>query len=101
MALFESEESLLTSKGVLIETAATQPDTNSSITLGVQNHSLETVCLERGYILGSLYPATVIEESGSRSEGRVFECWITPHFNMSSTVSSTFPCNGIHLGKSI
>lgn len=59
---------------MLIETAATQPDTNSSITLAVQNHSLETVCLERGYILGSLYPATVIEESGSRSEGRVFEC---------------------------
>ena len=42
---------------------------NNCVTLAVQNHSLETVCLERGYILGSLYPATVIEESGSRPEG--------------------------------
>ena len=69
VALFESEENVLRSKGLLIETAATQPDTNNCVTLAVQNHSLETVCLERGYILGSLYPATVIEGSGSRSEG--------------------------------
>ena len=69
VALFESEESSLRSKGMLIETAATHPDINSCITLAVQNHSLETVCLERGHILGSLYPATVIEESKSRPEG--------------------------------
>lgn len=68
VALFESEENLLRNKGLLIETAATQPDTNNCVTLAIQNHSLETVCLERGYILGSLYPATVIEESGSRPE---------------------------------
>ena len=68
VALFESEENLLRNKGLLIETAVTQPDTNNCVTLAIQNHSLETVCLERGYILGSLYPATVIEESGSRPE---------------------------------
>ena len=69
VALFESDENLLRNKGLLIETAATQPDNNNCVTLAVQNHSLETVCLERCYILGSLYPATVIKGSGSRPEG--------------------------------
>ena len=60
VALFESEECLLRSKGMFIETAATQPDTNNCVTLAVQNHSLETVCLERGCILGTLYPSNCV-----------------------------------------
>ena len=60
VAMFES---LLKDKGVLIETAATQPDIDNCITLTVENHGLEPVCLNGGCVLGSLQPVTILQDA--------------------------------------
>ena len=52
--LFESAANCLKEKGVTIEDAAAQPDTQSQITLIVRNNSLQSVVLEEGQLLGSL-----------------------------------------------
>ena len=61
--MFEAEGSLLKDRGVLIETPATQPDSDNCITLTVENHSLESVCLDGGCVLGNLQPVTLLQDT--------------------------------------
>ena len=67
VAMFEAEGSLL-KEGVLIETAATQPDIDNCITLTVENHGLEPVCLKAGCVLGSLQPVTILQDAEGEPE---------------------------------
>ena len=61
--MFEAEGSLLKDRGVLIETAPTQPDSDNCITLTVENHSLESVRLDGGCVLGNLQPVTLLQDN--------------------------------------
>ena len=63
VAMFEAEGRLLKDKGVQIETAATQPDADNCVTLTVENHSLEPVCLEGGCVLGNFQPVVVLQDA--------------------------------------
>ena len=59
-SLFESAKESLEQEGLQMEDGVAEPDERGVVTLTVQNHSPEPVCLKKGQVLGKLQQAVLL-----------------------------------------
>ena len=59
-SLFESAKESLEQEGLQMEDGVAEPDESGVVTLTVQNHSSEPVCLKKGQVLGKLQQAVLL-----------------------------------------
>ena len=59
-SLFESAKESLEQEGLQMEDGVAEPDESGIVTLAVQNHSPEPVCLKKGQVLGKLQQAALL-----------------------------------------
>ena len=67
LACMEPAEQLK-NKGLVVEEAALEPDTEFCVRIPIQNCSNEPIRLEQGDILGQLEPVTLVEDVGCMAE---------------------------------
>ena len=58
--LFESRDTLVAEKELIIDDTATCPDQDGNVVLAIQNHSLMPVHLEEGLVLGELHQLDIV-----------------------------------------